>query len=304
MALSVAHGIPDEFRTEFFTVLDHEIQQVQSKFSDRVRIVDVNGKEKTFGSLEASEFTRRSGRLEKSAPTEAEIHSRKLSKAEWDDQRIFDKSDDEFLGELKLPDGEVISGMRKAYARLFDTEVCKAASATVYGGDDGVDAITMPSSQQVAVGYGTYTGMSPSKLVRAMEIFESNDFDHMETEIYLAMTPAEKRQLHEYIKAAPNDTYADMVAAWIKGTEKKLFGFTPILTNRVERDDNNVGTCFAYVAKEGIYASAGDLDIKMDIIPTQKHALMISAYAKLGFMRRQEKAIVQIYCDSDATTVS
>src|SRR5690606_39067641 len=78
MALSQPHGIPDEFRTEFFTVLDHEIQQVQSKFSDRVRIVDVNGKEKTFGSLEQSEFTRRSGRLEKSAPTEAEIHSRKL----------------------------------------------------------------------------------------------------------------------------------------------------------------------------------------------------------------------------------
>lgn len=301
MALSAAHTIPDEFRTEFFTVLDHEIQQEQSKFNDRVRIVDVNGKDKTFGSLEQSEFTRRSGRLEKSAPTEAAIHSRKLSKAEWDDQRIFDRSDDEFLGELKLPDGEVISGMRKAYARLFDTEVCKAASAVVYGGLDGVDQIAMPSSQQVAVGYDTYTGLSPAKLVRAMEIFETNDFDHMETEIYLAISPAEKRQLHTYIKAGTNDVYAEMVAAWVKGTEKKLFGFTPILTNRIERNSgDNVGTCFAYVAKEGIYASAGDLDVKMDIIPTQKHALMISAYAKLGFMRRQEKAIVQIFCDSDA----
>jgi hypothetical protein len=37
----------------------------------------------------------------------------------------------------------------------------------------------------------------------------------------------------------------------------------------------------------------------MDVLPTQQHALQISAYATLGFMRRFEKGVVMIPCDRD-----
>jgi hypothetical protein len=301
MALSVAYTIPDEFRTEYHTNLEHEVQQVVSRFQGRgIKMETFDGKEATFGSLEPRSFQRRSGRLQQSAPTEAELHQRKMVKVPYFDQAIFDKWDDEFLGKLKLPDSETIQAQKYAYNRLIDTEVCVAASAIVYGGDDGVTAIEMPTSQQVAVDFDTYTGMSPGKLVKAMQIFEENDYDHMEKDIYLAMTPAEKRQLYSYIESGTNDTWAEMIAAWVKGTEKKLFGFTPFISNRLERAaSTNIDTCFAYVANEGIYMEPGMLDVKMDVLPTQQHALQISAYATLGFMRRQEKAVVQIFCDSD-----
>ena len=39
------------------------------------------------------------------------------------------------------------------------------------------------------------------------------------------------------------------------------------------------------------------LEVHMDVLPTQQHALQISSYATLGFMRRFEKGVVAIACD-------
>lgn len=307
MATSVAYDIPAEFRTEYHTNLEHEVQQVVSRFQGRgIKIDTFEGKEATYGSLEPRTFKTRSGRLQQSAATEAELHKRKMTKIPYYDQAIFDHWDGKFLGKLALPDSETIQAQKYAYHRLIDTQICIAASATVYGGEDGVTAITMPSTQQVAVdwveGSGTSpdSGMTPQKLIRAMQIFEENDYDCMEKDIYLAINPIAKRQLFAYVDASTNDTWATMVANWLEGKDKKLFGFVPVLTNRIERAaSTNVDTCFAYVANEGIYMEPGTLEVKMDVLPTQQHALQISAYATLGFMRRQEKAIVQIFSDSD-----
>lgn len=306
MATSVAHSIPEEFRREFYTNLEHEIQQVHSKFGDRVKIDTFEGKENIYGSLEQRTFKKRTGRLQQSDPTEAEIHNRKMVKVPFYDQAIFDKWDKEFLGKLKLPDSETIQSTKYAYHRLIDEEVCKAASATVYGGEEPyVTAIDMPSTQQVAVDYvesgaAADSGLTPEKLMRTLQIMEENDYDCEEEEIFFAWNPVAKRQLIQAVRDSGNDTWATMMKAFLAGEEKSLFGFTPILTNRLERaSSTNVDTCFAWVKRQGIYMEPGGLEVMMDVLPQQQHALQISAYATLGFMRRQEKAVVQVFTDSD-----
>lgn len=300
MATSVAHGIPEEFRREFTNNLEHEIQQVHSKFASRIKIEGFDGKENVYNSLEAREFKARAGRLQQSAPTEAELHARKLTKVPFYDQYIEDRWDKQFLGKLSSPDSEVIQAMKAAYSRLIDTQVCIAADATVYGGEEPyVTAIDLPTEQKVAVNYGgTNVGMTPDKLVKAMNIFEENDIDPLEEELILVMNPKAKLDLIAYVKSATTETWANMISRWLEGKDPKLFGFTTIMSNRVVNTvATDIDTCFAYSAKRGIYMAPESLTVEMDVLPTQQHALQISAYATLGFMRRFEKGVVTIACD-------
>lgn len=306
MALSVAHGIPEEFRREFTNNLEHEVQQLLSKFSSRIKVEGFEGKENIYNSLEPRSFKSRNGRLQQSAPTEAELHARKLTKVAFYDQAIFDKWDKEFLGKLALPDSETIQAMKAAYARLIDTQVCLAADATVYGGQEPyVTAIDLPNSQKVDVQLGSPTtslanvGLTPDKLVKAMQIFKENDIYPEEEELILAINPKAEQDLYNYIKAAPNDVWANMIARWAEtGGTTKLFGFTVICTNRiVNTASTDIDSCFAYSAQRGLYMAPEKLEIHMDVLPTQQHSLQISAYATLGFMRRFEKGVVMIPCD-------
>jgi hypothetical protein len=301
---SAPHAINELYRREFSNNLEHEIQQEISQLSNRVKVESFTGKQKVYNSLEANEWRRRNGRLQLSAPTEAEFHNRVMTKIEFYDQRVFDRSDDEFLGDLSLPDSEVIQGMRMKYGELLDIEICKQARATVYGGQEPfTTAITMPTEQQVPVGYinestaaGAAIDLTPHKLLKACSIFEKNNIDPLREEIILVMDPTAKLALMEYVEDSPNDVWATMISGWLEGKDSKLFNMTPVISNNIETA-SNVAYCFAYSAKRGIYMAPGALDIKMDILPTQQHALQISAYATLGFMRRFEKGVVQILCD-------
>jgi hypothetical protein len=301
MALSIAHSIPEEFRREFTNNLEHEIQQVHSKFSSRIKVEGFDGKECVYNSMEPREFKTRSGRLQQSAPTEAELHARKLTKVPFYDQAIFDKWDKEFLGKLALPDSETIQAMKAAYARLIDTQVCIAADATVYGGEEPyVTAIDLPSSQKVGVSVGAANShLNTAKLRAAMQVFEENDIYPEEEEIILAMNPKAKDALIAELEGGTNDVWSNMIGRWLEGKDSKLFGFTTIMTNRLQNVTGNIDTLFAYSAKRGIYMAPEKLEVHMDVLPTQQHALQISSYATLGFMRRFEKGVVAIACDRD-----
>ena len=301
MALSIAHSIPEEFRREFTNNLEHEIQQVHSKFSSRIKVEGFDGKECVYNSMEPRDFKTRSGRLQQSAPTEAELHARKLTKVPFYDQAIFDHWDKEFLGKLALPDSETIQAMKAAYARLIDTQVCIAADATVYGGEEPyVTAINLPDDQKVGVAVGAADShLNTAKLRAAMQIFEENDIYPEEEEIILAMNPKAKDALIAELEGGTNDVWSNMIGRWLEGKDSKLFGFTTIMTNRLQNVAGNVDTLFAYSAKRGIYMAPEKLEVHMDVLPTQQHALQISSYATLGFMRRFEKGVVAIACDRD-----
>jgi len=304
MATSVAHTIPEEFRREFTNNLEHEIQQLHSKFASRIKVEGFDGKENIYNSLEPREFKTRSGRLQQSAPTEAELHARKLTKVPFYDQAIFDKWDKEFLGKLALPDSETIQAMKAAYARLIDTQVCLAAGATVYGGQEPyITAIDLPEEQKVSVSTGTANShLNTAKLRAAMKIFEENDIYPEEEDIILAMNPKAKDELIAELESGTNDVWSNLIGRWLEGKDSKLFGFTTVMTNRIEKLTGNIDTLFAYSAKRGIYMAPEKLEVHMDVLPTQQHALQISAYATLGFMRRFEKGVVTIACDRDYTT--
>jgi hypothetical protein len=303
MSTSVAHSIPEEFRRAFADNVEFAIQDTTNKFSGRVRIDSFTGKEKIYNHLEETSFERRNGRLQQSAPIEAEMHARKMVKMDFRRQFIFDKWDREFLGNLGLPTSEVIQNLKMAWNRLLDSEICKAATATVYGGvEPYVTAIDIPSTQEVAKNYKgpgvtpADTDLNPQKIIKAREILLKNGIDPEMEPCVLAIDPIGETSLMAYVEASTNDVWGTMIATWLQDKSKKLFGFEVVCTNNIQTTSANTVSCFAYSKERGIYMSPDTLETSLDVRPDLDHALQVSAYGTVGFMRRQEKAVVEIFC--------
>lgn len=302
MAISNPHSIPEEYRRAFADNVEFAIQDTTNKFAGRVRIDSFSGKEKIYNHLQETDFERRAGRLQQSAPIEAQMHARKMVKMDFRRQFIFDKWDREFLGNLGLPTSEVIQNLKMAWNRTIDTEICKAATATVYGGPEPyVTPIDMPADQEVP---RTFKGLNetagecdlhPQKILRARQILLKNGIDPELEPCVLAIDPLAELSLMGYVQSASNDVWATMIANWLQDKGKKLFGFEVVCTNNIQVA-SNTATCLAYAKNHGIYMSPDTLETSLDVRPDLDHALQVSAYGTVGFMRRQEKAVVEIFC--------
>lgn len=299
------HTIPEEFRTEFSNLVEYQIQQKMSKYKSRVKVDNYKGKEKVYVTQEDTSFNRRTGRLQQTVLDEIGFQNRKSIKVPFTKHFIFDQWDDEFLGELGRPDSETVQNLTMAFERTIDTEISTAASATVYGGPrPHVTEITMGDDNKVAVNYKgpgvtpANIGLIPQKLIRACSIFEENELDPLEHETFVTINPKAKESLLQAVESAPNEVWAKMCIPWLEGKESKLFGMTPVMTNRVETvTATDVDTLFAWNRDKGIYLANEKLTIKIDVRPDLEHALQISAYGQLAVMRRHEEAVVLIYCD-------
>lgn len=302
MALQ-ALTIPENYIRTFSANWEHTVQQELKKLADKVTVDPFEGKEKIYTDIEPVTFTQRVGRLTKSNPKEIGSAKRKATKSEFKCQIIFDRSDATFLAMLGEPDSELMQEMKIAWNKSCDDGFITAATATVYGGADPfVTAITLPSTQTVAVdfvtvGSQTNTGLTPDKLQRAIKLFEDNNLDVMAEDFMLAISPKQKEDLFQYVKSAPNAPYAQMIGAWLNNPSTKLFGFTVIISTRLSiNTSTDVRTCLAW-SKRGIYAAPDKMEVKVDLRADLDHAKQISAYGDYSFMRRREERVVKILCD-------
>ena len=295
--------IPEEYRRAFQDNVEQAIQQDTAKLASQTRVMPFSGKEKVYHNLEETSVEVK-GRLQKSTPVEAGFYNRKATKTEYKKQFIFDQNDDEFLAELGTPTGEVITSILSARARLIDTLTVQAVTATVYGGPEPyTTALTLPSAQQVAVDYvasgsAANSGLTPQKIIKAVSILEEGEVDPLQEEVCITINPKMKLDLMTYVETSPNDVWANMVSAWLEGKDKKLFGLTPVMTNRVENDSaTDIDTCCLWSKSRGIYSAPGGVKTHIDIRADLDHATQVSVYFMESFLRRYDEAVATIACD-------
>lgn len=300
------HYIPEEFRTEFSNSVEFAIQQDASKLAPKVKIDNFKGKEKVYTKQESTSMTRRTGRLRQTSLSETQYQNRKAYKEEFVKHFVFDEWDEELLGDLGRPDSETIQSLKMAWERAKDDAIIAAATGIVYGGArPHTTEIPLPDSQKVAVNYKgpgvapANIGLIPQKLIRAASIFEENELDPLLQETFVTINPKSKESLLQAVEAAPNEVWAKMCIPWIEGKpDAKLFGMTPVVTNRLANDSaTDIDTLFAWNKMQGIWMASEKLTIKIDVRPDLEHSLQISAYGQLAVHRHDELAVVAIYCD-------
>lgn len=305
--MPTALDIPEFAVRSFETRWGHTIQQMVSKLRDKVTVDEFQGKEKVYRDLSTLVWRERLNRLGDSAPQEIQGFKRKLSKRDFACQHISDRKDAEYIvSQLTTPGSEIEQAMRASWNRKVDEMIVIGASATVYGGAEPyVTPITLSASQQVAVNYvntgsPANSGLTPWKLIELARKFAVQEVfleGEGATEVYLAIGPKQKQDMYAYVAASPNDVWGQMIAAWLNGSSKKLFGFNIVLSNRLTLDAaTDVRTCVAW-AKEGIMVVPENMSIMVDRLPEKDHAIQVSAYADYGVMRRYEEKVAEVYCD-------
>ena len=294
--------IPAHFVTEYATNWEHLCQQKMSRTRECVTVDVVHGKEKKYNQFDTTEMDPVTVRAGDTRISDTNLPARWLRPYPLDKAYLFDEWDEDFLGEVVLPQSESIANHGFAYNRAVDRTVIKAALNVAYTGEIGVDATPLPAGQTIAVNFvetgapGANLGLTIGKLRQAKFMLDNADVDD-EDPRYLAITAKSLQDLLRTTEVTSHDY--NTVKALTDGKVDTFLGFTfRRISNKIMPLDaiNDIRTCVAW-AKSGIKITDSGKEVQIDRRPDKSNALQIRTVALLGGTRMEEVKVVAILCD-------
>jgi hypothetical protein len=293
--------IPSHFVTEYATNWDHLAQQKMAKTRECVTVDSVQGKEKKYNQMASSEMDAVTVRAGDTRISDTDLPARWLRPYPLDKAFLFDEWDETFLGQVVLPQSESIQNHAMAYNRSVDRTVISAALNVAYTGEIGVDPVSLPASQIIAVNFvetGTVanSGLTIGKLRQAKYMLDAADVDD-EDPRYFAFTAKSLQDLLRTTEVTSSDY--NTIKALVEGNLNTYMGFTfKRISNKIMPLDvpTDVRTCVAW-AKSGIKITDSGKEVHIDVRPDKSHALQIRTVAALGGTRMEEVKVVAVMCD-------
>lgn len=223
----------------------------------------------------------------------------------------FDRIDQKLLDSIPLPTGPVIEDMMMGHERIIDDLFIAASTAQSLGGAEPyITPTAFPSEQVIDVGYikplvaiGANQGMTPWKILEARRRFLAANIDFDREDMVLAMSSEEEMQLLLSAEAAPNDAWAKVTLAWFEkrlggDVNAKLMGFRVVHSERLDVDSNTgVRTCTAFAKRAFCVSPISGIETHIDTLPTERHAIQVTAYAQFGAFRVFDEMVLKIPCD-------
>jgi hypothetical protein len=290
-------------------------RQMHSALRDKVTIEDFKGKSNVYTDIGEVTWNEQTGRLEDSNPQEITAFRRKLMKRNFDCQVIFDRTDEEYVvQQLTTPGSVVEQAMKAAWAEKFDNMLATSVTATVYGGAApnystaiDIDSTAEVASTYVHTGSPAASGLTPWKLIELVRKFnvrkvnvggDGQTITGLNSKpVWLAIGSKQKSELWTYVSGAGNEVWANAFMAFLNGQTNKLFGFNVVMTEELPLNSStDVRSCVAWTPT-GMIIVPDKYEFKVDVLPTKKHAIQLTAYAQYGAMRRREEEVGVIYAD-------
>lgn len=294
--------IPSHFVTEYASNWEHLCQQKMAKTRECVTVDVVHGKEKKYNQFDTTEMDPVTVRAGDTRISDTNLPARWLRPYPLDKAYLFDEWDEDFLGEVVLPQSESIANHGFAYNRAVDRTVIKAALNVAYTGEIGVDATPLPSGQVIAVNFvevgaaGANLGLTIGKLRQAKFMLDNADVDD-EDPRYIAITAKSLQDLLRTTEVTSSDY--NTVKALVEGNVNTFLGFTfKRISNKILPLDavTDIRTVVAW-AKSGIKITDSGKEVQIDRRPDKSNALQIRTVAALGGTRMEEAKVVSILCD-------
>ncbi len=222
----------------------------------------------------------------------------------------FDRADQKLLDTIPLPTGPVIEDMMMGLNRIRDDLFIEAAVEAAKGGKaPHVTDIPFPNGNKVAVNYtkpqmaaGANSGLTVWKVLEARRRLKAAHVDFDQEEMVLAISTEEESQLMLSAEGATNDAWARVTLNWFEerlggNKEAKLMGFRVIESERLPVSDADIRTCVAFAKRAFCAAPLNGVKTHLDVLPAERHAIQVAAYAQWGCFRVFDDMVQHIYCD-------
>jgi hypothetical protein len=293
--------IPEFFTTEFTANWEHLVQQKMAKLREFLSITTIKGKEKSFNQLGAVTMTEITERVTETTITDTPMAKRWIRPKQYEKADLLDEWDRELLGEVSLPQSDLIAAHAAAYGRALDQIGITAALGTAYTGETGVTGTVLPSGQKVAVdfvesGSAANSGLTIAKLRQAAFILNDNNVEESDPRI-IAVTAKQMQDLLRTTEVTSADY--NTVRALVSGQLDTFMGFKFRMVDKsffAYDSSTGVRKIVAY-AKSGIKLADSGRKVHVDIRPDRSHALQIRTVASIGATRMEEAKVVEIACD-------
>lgn len=297
--MSAITQIPEFFTTEFSANWNHLVQQKLSKLREFVVIDRVQGKEKKYNQMASVNMTQITARAQTTNITDTAMAQRWLRPLQYEKADLLDEWDAELLGEVSLPQSELVTNHAMAFARKCDEIILAAAVGTASTGATGTTNTVLPAGQKIAhdfveSGTAATSGLTIAKLRQAKFILDDADVDEDDPRI-IAVSP---RQLQDLLRTT-EVTSADYntVKALVAGQLDTFMGFKFRVVNKAFFTlASSRREVVAYV-KSGLRMTDAGRRVHVDIRPDRSHSLQIRTTASIGATRMEEKKVVEIACD-------
>jgi hypothetical protein len=237
MSNQVDKAMVDEFNAGFI----HLSQQMECRFSGKVREETQNSESQFWDQLAPTVAQRKTGR-HSDTPLINTPHDRRrctLEDYEWAD--LVDKADK--IRMISDPAGDYLKAAVAAMNRAKDDVVIREFSATSYTGRSGGTAVELPRANVLVACAATNPGNSPDylnelTLRRAAEFFDSKEAANDGESKYIAL---DSKNLYQGLLADNSITSNDynVVKALVRGEVDSFMGFEFIRTERLLNVDES-----------------------------------------------------------------
>lgn len=299
--MSAITQIPEFFTTEFSANWEHLVQQKISKLREFISIDRVRGKEKKYNQMASVAMTQITVRAGTTNITDTAMAQRWLRPLQYEKADLLDEWDSELLGEVSLPQSELVTNHAMAFARKCDEIVLAAAVGTAFTGATGTTSTALPAGQKVAVdfvesGAAANSGLTIAKLRQAKFILDDADVDEDDPRI-IAVSPKQMQDLLRTTEVTSADY--NTVKALVAGQLDTFMGFRFRVVNKsffAYDGATGIRKVVAYV-KSGLKMTDAGRRVHVDIRPDRSHSLQIRTTASLGATRMEEAKVVEVACD-------
>ena len=298
--------LQSHFREQVKDAFEVAIQQEVSKFSD-AGMVDTEWSAdqivfRTGAPVAFVETTGQRGGLTQRGQYQAGFRSGFVRDFECGIQ--FDRNDARKLYTANLPSSEVQADMRRAWMRKMDDVFIDASMAQALGGakpyitaQANPAFMTIPVDwAKVAINASVNSHMTIWKIEEALTRMQVNDVDLDAEMVCVAISPKMRQMWLNYAKDAPNDTFAKMIADYRMNPAAGIMGCKVIVTNKLAKNSSLHEQALIFT-KRAFKVNAPTYEIKIDELPSERHAISLVAYAKTGVVRRYDELVCGAWVD-------
>jgi hypothetical protein len=286
------------FVEQYSANVEHLAQQMESRFSGKVRTESQKGKTKFYEQLGATTAVRRTARHADTPRVDSKHRRRACYLNDYDWSDLVDT-----LDEVKLlidPSSSYAQSAAMAFNRAKDEEVIAAATGTAYADKDGSGAVTaqtIGSGQQVAVNYGgSNSGLTLGKLIKAKSILSKAEYPKG-SKLYFAHAQQQLDDLLNNVNQVSSADYNN-VKALVDGEVTSFMGFEFIKTELTALNSStDVRTCFGYVQIGLLMAVGQDAKGRITERADKNYATQVYYNMSVGATRMQEEYVVEVACD-------